>query len=284
MTPPLGITPVASLGLPRPLPGPPPRFAQEREFLSLRRKREKSVAGWLDATAASRRQALLRLTRLWWFDRHAFVDIAHADGKLYRAKFNGFVAGVFNLFPANVAAPPVNLNAGLILTDERIFDERRKCAVAHQFFPAVGGFGALRENFDNQNRVLNFSRRHIHHFAIARTTHQQVRIVIRFPLRDANPDIVHERSARRVAQMCVQSSDQIYGNRIVPQRSASHRKDFAAHVLVPHRAARFQAQVFFLRDGAVFLNEHSRAPNFNSDYYATCFGLLVGKRVTADEP
>ena len=171
-----------------------------------------------------------------------------------------------------------------ILTDERIFDERRKHAVAHQFFPAVGGFGALRENFDNQNRVFDFSRRHIHHFAFVRTTNEQVGIVIRFCLRDANPHIVHERSARRVAQMCVQSSDQIYGNHIVPQRSASHRKDFAAHVLVPHRAARFQAQVFFLRDRAVFLNEHSRTPNFNSSYCATCGELLVGKRVTADEP
>ena len=60
-----------------------------------------------------------RLTRLWWFDRHAFVNIAHADEKLYGAKFNGFVAGVFDLFPADVAPPPVNLNAGLILTDER---------------------------------------------------------------------------------------------------------------------------------------------------------------------
>ena len=101
------------------------------------------VAGGTHPTAALSRvssewRQRSRLIRSRRFDRHAFVNIAHADGKLYRAKFNGFVAGVFDFFPADVAAPPVNLNAGLILTDERIFDERRECAVARSEERRVG--------------------------------------------------------------------------------------------------------------------------------------------------
>ena len=83
--------------------------------------------------------------------------------------------------------------------------------------------------------------------------------------------------------MTVQSSDQIYRNRIVPQRSAGHRKDFAAHILVPHWAARFEVQVFFLRDGAVILSEHSGTPSFNSSYYATCGALLVAKGTAKED-
>ena len=55
----------------------------------------------------------------------------------------------------------------------------------------------------------------------------------------------------------------------MPERSAGQSKNFAADVLVPRRTSRVEMQIFFRRDGAVFLNKHRQTPNFNSIHYAT---------------
>ena len=280
---PLGPRPVASLGLPGSFP--PRRYAQGREILSFRRKRGKIGTGWRRAMGTSERRQPSGLPRPahQGFDRHAFVDVTHADRELHRGEFNRFGAGIFNLLPTDIAAPPVNFNMSLVLADERVFGEGCKRAVRQQLFPAINSLGALREDLDNQNRVFDFARLEIHRLAIARATHEQVGIIVSVRLRDSNPDIIHKRPTWGITQMRMQSRDQIYGNHVVLQRTAGHGKDFAVHVLVSHWASRFEAQILFCRDWAVFPNEHNRSPDFNVRYYATCSALLVTKLMANED-
>ena len=214
---------------------------------------------------ASERRQTLSLARpaQQGFDRHAFVDVTHADCELHRGKLDRFGVGVFNLLPTDITSSPVNFNAGLVLADERVLGEGGECAVGEQLFSTVNGLGALREYLDNQNRVFNVARLEIHRLAIARATHDEVGIVISVRLRDSNPDIIHKRSTRGISQMRVQSSEQVSSKNVVLQRTAGHGKDFAVHVLVSHWASRFEAQIFFCRNWAVFLTAHSRTPDFN---------------------
>ena len=147
--------------------------------LTFRRGRRKEIARIGARCAAqlgaSERRQTLSLARpaQQGFDRHGFVDVTHADCELQRGEFTGFSTGVFNLIPANITASPMNFNAGLVLTDERIFGEGRKRSVSKKLFPAVNSLGALREDFDDQNHIVDFARFEIHRLAATSATHQQ---------------------------------------------------------------------------------------------------------------
>lgn len=154
------------------------------------------------------------------FNRHTFVNVAHTDREFDGGKFDCFVAGILDLFPANVAASPVNFDARLVLTDERVFGEGRERSVGEQLFSAVNCLGTWREDLDDQNRVVDFVRREIHRLAGSFATYHQVGVVVSISLRHAYFDIVNEYPTRGVTQMRVKSGVQVPCDHVVPERSA----------------------------------------------------------------
>lgn len=80
--------------------------------------------------------------------------------------------------------------------------------------------------------------------------------------------------------MRVKSSGQVSCDHVVPERSADQFKDFAVNVFVPRLTSRFDMQIFFYRDGAVFLNEHRRTLGFNNAHYVTSGEFPARKRAT----